>query len=212
MFQRICFTEEKCAEALAELRWPGGFKCPSCGCSKHCRLERRELRQCAECSHQTSTAAGTLFEHAKLPFSTGFQVIFLITRGKKGVSAMDPARKTGAACSAAWRMKHKIMQATVEREDEKPLEGLIKVDDVYLGGVARAGGTGARSENSVRRRAGNDGRVAPAQDYAPGGGRMHSHSCDRGRRQGLGASEGVRLAQYRCRQRRDCALEHPAAP
>ena len=30
MFQRICGTEEKCAEELEELRRSGGFECPSC--------------------------------------------------------------------------------------------------------------------------------------------------------------------------------------
>ena len=101
------------AAALEELRWPGGFECPSRGCAKHCRLERRDLRQCADCGRQTSTAAGMLFEHARLPLSTWLQAIFLTAQGKKGISVMDPVRKIGAACSAAWRMKHKIMQATV---------------------------------------------------------------------------------------------------
>ena len=123
MFQRLYGTEEKCAEALADLRWPGGFECPSCGCSKHCRLERRDLRQCAKCGRQTSTAAGTLFEHAKLPLSTWLQAIFLTAQGKKGISAMDLMRKIGVSYNAAWRMKHKIVQAMMEREDEKPPGG-----------------------------------------------------------------------------------------
>ena len=135
MFLEDFGTEVKCAEALAKLRWPSGFKCPSCGCAKHCRLEHRDLRQCAECGRQTSVTAGTLFEHTKLPLATWFQAIFLITQGKKGISAMDLMRKIGVSYNAAWRMKHKIMQAMMEREDEKPLAGLVQVDDVYLGGV-----------------------------------------------------------------------------
>ena len=147
-FLRDYGAEEKCSEALAKLRRPSGFECPSCGCARHCRLERRDLRQCAECGRQTSTAAGTLFEHAKLPLATWFQAIFLITQGKKGVSAMDPVRKIGVPCNAAWRMKHKIMQAMMEREDEKPLAGLVQVDDVYLGGV-REGRRGRGAEGKM---------------------------------------------------------------
>ena len=41
-FLQLYGTEEKCAEALAKLRWPSGFDCPSCGCARHCRLERRD--------------------------------------------------------------------------------------------------------------------------------------------------------------------------
>jgi len=92
---------EKCAEALARLRWPSVFKCPSCGCAKHCRLERRDLRQCAECGRQTSVTAGTLFDHTKLPLATWFQAIFLITQGKKGILSMDSMRKIGVSYNAA---------------------------------------------------------------------------------------------------------------
>ncbi len=70
-------TEEKCAEGLARMRWPSGFKCPICGCVKYCRLE-----------------------HTKLPLATWFQVIFLITQGKKGISAMDLMRKVGVFLNA----------------------------------------------------------------------------------------------------------------
>ena len=48
---------------------------------------------------------------------------------------MDLMRKIGVSYNAAWRMKHKIMQTMMEREDKKPLAGLVQVDDVYLGGV-----------------------------------------------------------------------------
>ncbi len=91
--------------------------------------------QCGGCGRQTSITAGTLFEHTKLPLATWFQVIFLITQGKKGISAMDLMRKIGVSYNAVWRMKHKIMQTTMEREDEKPLAGQVEVDDVDLGGV-----------------------------------------------------------------------------
>ena len=148
MFLEDFGTEEKCAEALARLRWPSGFKCPSCGCAKHCRLEHRDLRQCAGCGRQTSVTAGTLFEHTKLPLSTWFQAIFLITQGKKGISSMDLMRKIGVSYNAAWRMKHKIMQAMMEREDEEPLAGLVQVDDVYLGGV-REGKRGRGAEGKT---------------------------------------------------------------
>ncbi len=58
---------------------------------------------------------------------------------------MDLMRKIGVSYNAAWRMKHKIMQAMMEREDEKPLAGLVQVDDVYLGGV-REGKRGRGAE------------------------------------------------------------------
>ncbi len=42
-------------------------------------------------------------------------------------------------------MKHKLMQAMKERDDEIPLNGYIQLDDVYWGGVQR-GFRGRRSK------------------------------------------------------------------
>ena len=36
-------TEEQCFDALYTLRWPEGFKCPSCGHNKCCELSTRKL-------------------------------------------------------------------------------------------------------------------------------------------------------------------------
>ena len=75
-------AEEKfAADALAKPGRHSGFECLSCGCAKRCRLERRNLRQRAECGRRASAAAGTLFEHAKLPLATWFQAFFLTARG-----------------------------------------------------------------------------------------------------------------------------------
>ena len=115
-FLRDYGAEEKCSEAPAMPRWPSEFECPSCGCAEHCGLERRDLRQCARRGRRTSTAAGTLFEHTELPLATWFQAIFPAAQGKKGVSAKGPVRK--------------IMQAMMEREDVKPLQELMQVDEV----------------------------------------------------------------------------------
>jgi hypothetical protein len=53
------------------------------------------LRQCNRCRHQTSLTAGTIFEATKLPLTTWFRGIYLITQAKKGVSAMELHRHLG---------------------------------------------------------------------------------------------------------------------
>ncbi len=46
-------------------------------------------------------------------------------------------------------MKHKIMQVVKERDDSKPLHGIIQLDDVYWGGERRGGKRGRGSANKV---------------------------------------------------------------
>jgi len=46
-------------------------------------------------------------------------------------------------------MKQKIMQDMKERDDSKPLSGVIQLDDVYWGGERRCGKRGRGSENKI---------------------------------------------------------------
>ena len=43
-------------------------------------------------------------------------------------------RHLGISYNAAWRMKHKLMQVMLERDQEQKLSGFIELDDAYLGG------------------------------------------------------------------------------
>lgn len=57
-------TQEQCHAALAASRWPNGFVCPDCGCSRHCTF----MREGAAISDglwcfQTVTSIGATHEH-----------------------------------------------------------------------------------------------------------------------------------------------------
>jgi transposase-like protein len=127
-------TEAQCAAALYAWRWPEGFKCPQCGHDKSCRIALRSMHQCNRCHHQTSLIAGTIFQSTQLPLTVWFQAIYFITQEKKGISAMELHRLLGISYNAAWRVKQKLMQVMMERDDKKPLCGFIELDDAYLGG------------------------------------------------------------------------------
>lgn len=140
-------SEEQCFEALYQWRWPKGFKCPFCSHDKHCQLTERKLLQCNQCRRQTSITAGTIMQSTKLPLTLWFQAMYLITQDKKGISAMKLHRQLGISYNAAWRMKHKLMQVMMERDDDTKLSGFIEVDDAYLGGE-RTGGKRGRGADA----------------------------------------------------------------
>ena len=142
-------TENQCADALFKWRWPVGFRCPQCGSGRHSVVKTRKLYQCTDCHHQTSLISGTIFEQTKLPLTLWFLAIHLITQAKTGLSALALKRQTGVSYNTAWSMKHKIMQVMKERDDSKPLSGIIQLDDVYWGGERRGGKRGRGSANKV---------------------------------------------------------------
>ncbi|WP_419601837.1 IS1595 family transposase [Thiolapillus sp.] len=130
-------TEAQCESALEKVRWRDGFRCPQCG-HDHCTVFRRgqqPLYQCSACHHQTSLQVGTLFQASKLPLTTWFLAIYLITQAKNGVSALELMRSLGISWRAAWRLKHKILRAMLEQEADRVLRGRVEVDDAYLGGT-----------------------------------------------------------------------------
>jgi transposase-like protein len=142
-------TEGQCSQALFKWRWPSGFRCPDCGCGSHCVLKARKLYQCNRCHHQTSLISGTIFEQTKLPLTLWFLAVHLITQAKTGLSALALKRQLGVSYNTAWGMKHKVMQVMKERDDSKPLTGMIQLDDVYWGGERHGGKRGRGAENKV---------------------------------------------------------------
>jgi transposase-like protein len=142
-------TEEQCSQALFKWRWPDGFRCPGCGSGRYTVIKTRNLYQCSTCHHQTSLISGTIFEQTKLPLTTWFLAIHLITQAKTGLSALALKRQIGVSYNTAWNMKQKVMQVMKERDDGKLLSGIIQLDDVYWGGERRGGKRGRGSENKT---------------------------------------------------------------
>jgi transposase-like protein len=142
-------SEEQCSAALFNWKWPQGFQCPDCGSSKYCSLKSRKLYQCNHCHHQTSLTSNTIFASTKLPLQTWFLAIHLITQSKTGLSALALKRQIGVSYNTAWKVKQKVMQVMKERDDSKPLSGIVQLDDVYWGGEQRGGKRGRGSSNKT---------------------------------------------------------------
>jgi transposase-like protein len=143
-------TEVQCVAALMALRWPQGFVCPRCACVSHYVVGHgaRKLFQCRGCRHQTSLTAGTVLDSTKLPLTTWFLAIYLLSQDKTGLSALALKRNLGTSYRTAWLIHHKLMKTMAQRDSEEPLSGFIQADDAYLGGEHP--GTGGRgSPNKV---------------------------------------------------------------
>lgn len=150
-FLRSFGTEAQCAEAVKCARWPGGFRCPRCDAVAHGVIGQgaRKLFQCKACRHQTSLTAGSLMEHTKLPLTTWFLAIYLLSQAKTGLSALALKRHLGVSYPTAWLLHHKINRAMARQEGTHRLSGAVQIDDAYLGGERAGGKVGRGSENKV---------------------------------------------------------------
>lgn len=144
-FETIFPDEGSCWKRLRAMRWPQGFRCPRCGERRSYALERRGLEQCAGCRYQASVTAGTVFHGARVPLRSWFWAIFFLARHKKGISALQLKRTLGlGSYKTAWLLLHKLRSALAGVE-KALLDGLVEVDESFVGGRDIPGSTGRGS-------------------------------------------------------------------
>jgi hypothetical protein len=75
------------------------------------------------CRCQTSLIAGTVLQGSKQPMRVWFRAMHLLGQGKKGISNIELGRRLGISTNAAWRLKHKLMQAQIAEAHADPQPG-----------------------------------------------------------------------------------------
>lgn len=131
-FLRLYGADELCETALIARRWPEGCVCPRCGvCGARTNFERQGRRywQCAGCQYQCSVLSGTTFETSKLPLTSRFLAVQLLTQSKTNVSVLEVKQHLGVCYRSAWLVKHKILEGMRLAEADRRLTGKVEIDD-----------------------------------------------------------------------------------
>ncbi len=140
--------EESCRDYLEGVRWPDGFICPRCGSIGQPWRSARGLLVCRECQAHTSILAGTIFHRTRTPLRTWFLAAWQITSQKYGANALGLQRDLGLkSYETAWAWLHKFRRAMV-RPGRDRLDGVVEVDEAYVGGVEE-GGRGRDTETKA---------------------------------------------------------------
>lgn len=134
-------SNDKCRDYLEQLRWPDGVECPKCESKSISRISTRKQFDCNSCRNRFSVMAGTVLQDSKLPLWKWFAAVYLMCESKKGISALQVKRmlKSGSY-ETAWHLCHRIRSA-METVDKR-LDGIVEVDETYLGGEKRGVGRG----------------------------------------------------------------------
>ncbi|MEW6544532.1 MAG: IS1595 family transposase [Nitrospirota bacterium] len=134
-------TEDACKRHLVHLRWPHGVRCPRCNHEKVYALKARPFHWVCKAptcggrnGYRFSVITKTVFENTNYPLRTWFQVIYLMTQSKKGISALQIHRQIGSGdYRTAWYMCHRI-RAAMKDADFSKLLGVVEVDETFIGG------------------------------------------------------------------------------
>ncbi len=144
------FTNEDAArEFLESKRWPDGAICPHCGViGEAARLQarngsrthvRKGAWKCRACRKQFSVTVGTIFERSHIPLHKWLLAVHLMCASKKGMSAHQLHRMLGLTYKSAWFMAHRIRYAMTQEPLSSKLNGIVEVDETYVGGKLRVG-------------------------------------------------------------------------
>jgi len=142
------FTDNEAARAFLEAkRWPDGTVCPKCGViGESYRLRpnedskqpvRKGVWKCGGCREQFSVTVGTVMEDSHIPLNKWLLAFHLLCASKKGMSAHQLHRMLGVTYKSAWFMAHRIRHAMSQEPLSSKLDGVVEIDEAYVGGKRR---------------------------------------------------------------------------
>jgi transposase-like protein len=153
-------TEADCIAYLEHVRWNGKPVCPYCGSDHTTAAASEQRHHCNTCNTSFSVTVGTIFHHTHLPLQKWFLAISLILNAKKGIAARQLARDLEVNKNTAWYLGMRIRNAMTEHDQRQLLEGLVEMDETYVGGKPRKGGdrggNGNNGGNTSKRGRGTD--------------------------------------------------------
>lgn len=136
-FMRRFPDERACFDYLIEARWPGGkFRCPSCGCEDAYPRHEDLAVECAKCKKIVTATSGTVMHGSRQPLLSWLLAAWTMVVDKRGTSAKQLQRTLDLKRNeTAYMMLHKLRAAMVAPE-RTLLEGVVEVDETFLGSRA----------------------------------------------------------------------------
>jgi len=118
-------NDEACLEEILRRKY-SDWVC-ECGRTKLYKISGRPAYACA-CGFQINPLVGTVFERTRVPLTSWFYVMYVISQSKGAVSTASLQRHLGHKYETVWRMMMKIRELM---EDDEPLRGEIEADETY---------------------------------------------------------------------------------
>ena len=125
---------------LEDLRWANEERhCPVCGSlnTKTVPNEKPMPYHCGDCRKYFSVKTGTVMQSSKIGLQKWVIAMYLMSTNLKGVSSMKLHRDLGVTQKTAWFMAQKIREGWNEGKDDDKMDGIVEVDETYIGGKSK---------------------------------------------------------------------------
>jgi transposase-like protein len=133
-FNKLFSTELDCIHYFIKIRYGNTVRCNHCKSTKvyHKSLYPK-LFDCFGCNNSFSIFKDTIFEKSDTDLRKWFYAIHLFLNSKKGISGYQLQREIGVTYKCAWRILKKIREAMSNSETKDMFNGMIEVDETYVG-------------------------------------------------------------------------------
>lgn len=132
------FPDEKsCHQYFASQRWEGVMVCPHKECShEEAYVFKDGIRyKCKKCLKIYTAKTGTFMESSKLASIKWILTMYLVMH-KRGISSVQLAKDLGVTQKTAWFVLQRVRWA-LGNEREEQLQGIVEIDETFVGGKAR---------------------------------------------------------------------------
>lgn len=128
------FPDEKtCMDYLAEMRWNGQVVSPFDETSKVYTMKDGRF-MCKNTKKYFNAKVGTIFEDTKIPLIKWYMALYIFSSHKKGVSSHQLAKDIDVTQKTAWFMLHRLRFAFNTDSFKKEFDGVVEIDETYMGG------------------------------------------------------------------------------
>lgn len=125
--------EQSCIDHLEFLRWNGNIVSPFDAESKVYKAKDNRYK-CTNTNKYFNVKTGTIFENSKIKLKTWFMAIYLFATHKNGISSYQLATDLDITQKTAWFMLSRLRYAFEHSAFLSKMDGLIQVDETFVGG------------------------------------------------------------------------------
>ncbi len=147
-----CSNELAAVEFIESQRWGKTPACVHCGSvtvykmvdSKTGQRNRRYLWRCKDCGKQYTVRIGTVYEESRIELRHWCYAFWRAATSKKGVAALEIMRHCQISYKSALFLMNRIRFAMAPQSSDPKLNGVVEVDETYVGGRPRLPNRGSR--------------------------------------------------------------------